>query len=77
MTTITFKQTECVIQHEPDQPRSTLPPLPDTTDWPYPKPIPSSRTQPVESKCIITAKNPLPARPVSADYQITDRKSVV
>ena len=72
MTTITFKQTECVIQHQPDQPPATLPPLPDTTDWPYPKPVPCSPKQPVESKCIITAKNPLPARPVSADYQITE-----
>jgi len=72
MNTITFKHTECVIQHAPDQPRGTLPPLPDRTDWPYPKPVPSSRIQPVESKCIITVKNPLPIQPVNADYQITE-----
>jgi hypothetical protein len=72
MTTITFKQTECVIQHEPDQPPIPLPPLPDTTDWPYPKPVPCSTTQPVASKCIVTANFPLPIQPVNADYLITE-----
>ena len=72
MSTITFKQTECVIQHQPDQPRSTVPPLPDTTDWPYPKPVPCSAKYANNGKCIITVKNPLPIQPVNADYQITE-----
>ena len=72
MTTITFKQTECVIRHEPDQPPTTLPPLPDTANWPYPKPVPCPAKYANDGKCIITVKNPLPARPVNADYQITE-----
>lgn len=68
MTTITFKQTECIIQHEADQPRSTIPPLPDTTDWPDPKPVPCSLTKPVESKSIVRFKNQPSAQPVNADH---------
>jgi len=63
MSTITFKRT---IQLEPDQPRTTLPPLPDTSAWPYPKPVPCAAEQVDESKCVITAKNPPPAQPTDA-----------
>jgi len=72
MTTITFKQTECTIQHEPDQPRTTLPALPDTTDWADPKPVANPDRPPQESKCIITFKNQPPTQPVNADYMITE-----
>jgi hypothetical protein len=71
MTTITFKQTECVIQHEPDQ-RTILPPLPDTTDWPDPKPVLNQPPQKNDGKCTITAKFPLPTKPANADYLITE-----
>ena len=72
MTTITFKQTECVIQQEPDQPPTILPPLPDTSNWPNPKPVPCATKQADDGKCTITAKFPLPTRPLNADYQITE-----
>ncbi|MGO8927933.1 MAG: hypothetical protein ACLQU3_13735 [Limisphaerales bacterium] len=72
MTTITFKQTEFVIQHAPDQPPTTLPPLPDTSSWPDPKPVPNPDRPAQESKSIITAKSPLPTQPANADYLITE-----
>jgi hypothetical protein len=72
MTTITFKQTECVIQHKPDPPTPTLPPLPDTTDWPYPKPVPCAAKSADDGKCRVTAKFPLPIQPVNDGYQITE-----
>jgi hypothetical protein len=71
MTTISFKHTECVIQHDPDQPRTTLPPLPDTSNWAYPKPVPCPAKQSDDAKCTITVRFPLPAQPVNPDCQIT------
>ncbi len=72
MTPITFKQTECLIQHEPDPRPTSLPPLPDTTDWPYPKPVPCSAKYANNGKCIVTANFPLPIQPVNADCLITE-----
>jgi hypothetical protein len=57
MTTITFKHTEDLLQHESDQLPTTLPPLPDSSNWPYPT-CPNQQTN--NSKCIITVKNPAP-----------------
>jgi hypothetical protein len=71
MTTITFKQTDCVIQHEPDQPRTTLPPLPNTTGWPDPKPVLNQPPQKNDGKCTITFKNQPSAQPVNADRSTT------
>ena len=70
MTTITFKQIECTIRHEPDQ-RAALPPLPDTTDWPHPKPVPCAAKQADDGKCTITFKNQPAAQPVNADRSTT------
>ena len=72
MTKITFKHAECLIQHEPEHPPTTSPPLPDSSNWPYPKPIPCPAKRADESRCIITAKNPPPTQPVNADYVITE-----
>ena len=60
MNTITFQQIECVIQHEPDKTPAILPPLPDTSNWLCPKPVPSPTPRANNSKCIITVKNPAP-----------------
>ncbi len=70
MTTITFKQTECVIQHQPDPP-TILPPLPDTSTWPTPKPVPCSVPQAVESKAIVTLRSPRPIQAPDDDHSIT------
>ena len=70
MTTITFKHTEFVMQHEPNQPAAP-PPLPDTTDWPDPKPVPCPAKEADESNCTITFKNQPSAQSVNADCSTT------
>jgi hypothetical protein len=70
MTAITFQHTEFPMQREPDQ-RTTLPPLPDTSNWPYPKPIPCQAKQADDGRCIITVKSTVSLQPVNAACQTT------
>jgi len=63
MTTITVKQTEWHIQHESDEPLPALPPLPDTSGWAYPKPVPRYAPKPEEPKCKVTCKYPYQPKP--------------
>jgi hypothetical protein len=49
-----------------------IPPLPDTSAWPDPKPVPNQPPEKNDGKCTITAKFPLPTKPVNADYLITE-----
>lgn len=71
MSTITFKDAECLVQHEPDQTPTILPPLPATSDWHHPKPVSCPVKEADESKCIITFKNQSSAQPVNADHSTT------
>ena len=49
-----------------------IPPLPDTSAWPDPKPVPCPTKQAEDGKCTITVKSPEPTRPTNADYLITE-----
>ena len=50
---------------------TTIPPLPDPSDWPDPKPIPCPTKRAEDGKCIITFKNQPPTQPVNADRSTT------
>ena len=70
-TTTTLKNPECVIHHAPDQ-ASLQPPLPDTTDWPHPKPVQHPAKAVNDGKCYITVKSPPPTELVNTDNQMTE-----